>query len=107
MRESVWKKVPENLDILITHGPPKGILDANGKGDSVGCTRLREVVDEKAPKLHIFGHIHESFGRQVSGVTTFVNAAAQDETGVASRPAQVENLPRPMKAHELRAAANS
>lgn len=96
--ERTWKGIPDDVDILVTHGPPKGILDEGAKGASLGDAVLFERVQAVKPKLHVFGHIHESYGRRVSGVTTFVNAAAG--------PAQVETLPRPMKLHELRAAGD-
>lgn len=44
--------------ILVTHGPPRGVLD----GDSYGSTALSELVRKRAPNLHLFGHIHESAG---------------------------------------------
>lgn len=94
--ERTWKNIPDDVDILVTHGPPKGILDTDAKGVSLGDAVLFERVQAVKPKLHVFGHIHEGYGQTVSGVTTFVNAA----TG----PAQVQTLPRPMKLHELRAA---
>jgi Icc-related predicted phosphoesterase len=56
-----WEKIPDDIDILITHGPPESILDKTDQGLSVGCDQLFEFVMEKIkPKIHIFGHIHES-----------------------------------------------
>ncbi len=46
--------------ILITHGPPRGILD----DQNYGSNALRNLVDKNPPRLHLFGHIHQSFGRQ-------------------------------------------
>ena len=57
-----WSKIPEGLDILITHMPPYGILDKIKTGQSVGSKRLRNAVDITNPKIHIFGHIHYSHG---------------------------------------------
>lgn len=94
--ERTWKNIPEDVDILITHGPPKGVLDVDHKGSSLGDDVLMARIQAIKPKLHVFGHIHESFGRKVSGVTTFVNAAAG--------AAQVETLAAPMKLYALRAA---
>jgi Icc-related predicted phosphoesterase len=50
--------------VLVTHGPPWGILDAVFEGRRVGSKALRRVVDRKRPMLHVFGHIHHSFGTQ-------------------------------------------
>lgn len=45
--------LPKQIDILITHGPPYGILD-----DNLGCKILRDLVEASKPKVHLFGHIH-------------------------------------------------
>ncbi len=72
---AVWSKIPHGLDILITHGPPFGILDRTSEGMNAGCPKLLETVQIKKPKFHIFGHIHEGYGmREING-TTFVNAS--------------------------------
>jgi Icc-related predicted phosphoesterase len=67
-----------DTDILITHGPPYGILDSTQRNEHVGCKALYERVQLIKPKLHVFGHIHESYGRQQDSgqqSTIFVNAA--------------------------------
>lgn len=71
-----WDAIPNDTDILITHCPPKGILDVNNKGESVGSLTLREKYDsgELSPKLHVFGHIHHSRGVYYNDTTTFINA---------------------------------
>lgn len=50
------------IDIMITHGPPLGILDETYRGEDVGCKHLRRAVERCKPRLHVFGHIHESAG---------------------------------------------
>ncbi|KAL4821991.1 hypothetical protein BDW67DRAFT_149990 [Aspergillus spinulosporus] len=51
------------VDILLTHGPPKGILDqVVGSGESVGCEHLYRALRRARPALHVFGHIHEGYG---------------------------------------------
>jgi len=65
-----WNKIPENTDILITHGPPIGILD-----NEMGCESLKEKVLIIKPTLHVFGHIHEHHGTIKEHGTCFVNAA--------------------------------
>jgi Icc-related predicted phosphoesterase len=54
-----WDNIPENLDILITHGPPFGIFDRTAKKVNAGCKYLLAKIQKVKPKIHIFGHIHE------------------------------------------------
>eukprot|EP00094_Tigriopus_californicus_P014346 TCALIF_13913-PA protein Name:"Similar to MPPED1 Metallophosphoesterase domain-containing protein 1 (Homo sapiens)" AED:0.11 eAED:0.11 QI:0/0.33/0.25/0.75/1/1/4/317/435 len=57
---SKWDQIPDDTDVLITHGPPLGHLDRTDAGKHVGCEDLmKRVVTEIKPKFHIFGHIHE------------------------------------------------
>ncbi len=71
-----WELIPTDTDILITHGPPYGILDETTRGELVGCEDLLEVIQQRVkPRLHVFGHIHESYGKTEIDETTFVNAA--------------------------------
>jgi predicted phosphohydrolase len=70
-----WEPIPVGLDLLITHGPPRGILDRVVFGAHVGCDDLREVVARRTPRLHVFGHIHEAAGDVVVGPTRYINAA--------------------------------
>lgn len=75
-----WDLIPEDTDILVTHGPPHGILDENSSGLCSGCYDLRSKVAQIKPKLHIFGHIHEGYGEIRLDGTHFVNASACDRT---------------------------
>lgn len=74
-----WAKIPEYTDVLITHGPPKGVLDSNISPDdtrvSFGCEDLLERVKVVKPKYHIFGHIHGSYGQKELHGVTFVNTS--------------------------------
>lgn len=54
-------EIPVTVDIVITHGPPKGILDRTD-GRYAGCPRLFQAVARAKPRLHCFGHIHERWG---------------------------------------------
>jgi len=74
-----WDLIPENTDVLITHGPPYGLGDLTARGDSTGCQDLLEVIDQIKPKLHIFGHIHEGYGMTSNRDTTFINASSTDQ----------------------------
>jgi len=75
-----WDAIPDNTDILVTHGPPFGYLDIpGGQSIRVGCEMLRERVEAFKPKIHVFGHIHGSAGYYFNGHTHFINAAVLDE----------------------------
>lgn len=75
-----WDMIPDNTDVLITHGPPYGILDVVTRGECVGCQDLCEAVERVRPTLHVFGHIHEARGsiNNIHGVD-YRNVSALDE----------------------------
>ena len=81
---AMWAKIPDDITILVTHGPPEGILDRNNWGENVGCRDLLGRVMELRPRLHVFGHIHEAAGRLDTLYTTFVNAATNNGEGTAT-----------------------
>ena len=73
-----WDLIPDDTDVLITHGPPLGVLDMTFRQEQVGCADLLEALERTEPCVHVFGHIHEGYGRvdDVRGHdTTFVNAS--------------------------------
>lgn len=80
--EQKWKDIPEDTDILITHGPPQDHLDISGtpyNEPHLGCELLRVKVDEQPPKIHVFGHIHGSYGYKFDNGTHFINASVLNE----------------------------
>ncbi len=89
---NVWSKVPTETDVLITHGPPHSILDETLDGKNVGCEELLKALSRIKPKLHIFGHIHESYGRLRLGKTEFLNVSICDEYYRAINPVTVIDL---------------
>jgi predicted phosphohydrolase len=74
----VWAKIPGGTDVLITHGPPFGILDQVPSGEHVGCEELLKALQRVRPKVHIFGHIHEGYGVLKQDGITFANASVCD-----------------------------
>lgn len=74
-----WKLIPQNTDILITHGPTFGILDKTTRGEQVGCEDLKNMIDKIQPKFHICGHIHEAYGIEKVKNTTYINASVLNE----------------------------
>jgi len=73
-----WALIPDSTDVLITHGPPLGILDLAPIGGHVGCGDLLDRIAIVRPKVHVFGHIHEGSGVEQRDGTTFVNASICD-----------------------------
>jgi Icc-related predicted phosphoesterase len=70
-----WAAIPDDVDILVTHGPPAGVLDANLQGEQLGCQDLMAKIMEIRPKIHIFGHVHESAGYDEKAGTHYINAS--------------------------------
>lgn len=74
-----WEQIPDKANVVITHGPPHGILDKTPRGEQVGCEELYKRVLEVKPELHVFGHIHHDHGYYNFNGTTFVNASSCTE----------------------------
>lgn len=70
-----WEQIPENTDIVITHGPPLGHGDLTSRGEQVGCQDLMDILEKVRPAYNIFGHIHEAYGITKNSHTTFINAS--------------------------------
>ncbi|VBB79690.1 Putative Metallophosphoesterase [Podospora comata] len=54
--------IPSDVDIVITHGPPNGILDRAASKQRLGCEHLFAAVARARPKMHCFGHVHNGWG---------------------------------------------
>jgi Icc-related predicted phosphoesterase len=72
--KAVWEQIPTDTNIVITHGPPAGILDRTYMYMNVGCQDLMNKLEAVTPRYHIFGHIHEQYGMVARNETTFINA---------------------------------
>jgi len=57
-----WNKIPNDLDVLLVHGPPLGYGDLTVHGERVGCSELLRALEQKKPKHVFYGHIHEDTG---------------------------------------------
>ena len=83
LSQYLWAQIPDHLDVLITHGPPKGILDLVNDPHvdedlHVGDMNLLNEVMNKLPRVHIVGHIHEGAGHYDGVVTRFYNVCICD-----------------------------
>lgn len=76
-----WNMIPENTDILITHGPAWGFVDdvEGRRGQHLGCELLAERIKEIKPKIHLCGHIHTGQGHYFDGHTHYFNASVLNE----------------------------
>ena len=90
----IYQQIPDNVDVLLTHCPPYGILDQshrpnyhNPSGENhLGSIELKEVLAAKnltktQPRVVAFGHIHGDGGKQIQiGNTLYINASLCDES---------------------------
>ncbi|HYW54792.1 MAG TPA: metallophosphoesterase family protein [Candidatus Elarobacter sp.] len=85
---AAWSRIPHDTDVLITHGPPRGILDLTSPAEEhAGCPYLLDAVRERpAIRAHVFGHIHEGYGQRREGDTLFVNASTCDLRYAPTQP---------------------
>ena len=91
---SKWAKIPDRVDVLVTHGPPQGFGDRVPWREverRVGCVDLLARVRAVAPPLHLFGHIHQDRGQWTDGATTFANVT----TNEGAAPPTVIDHPAP------------
>lgn len=97
-----WDMIPEDTNILVTHGPPYQILDeltyvdGTPKGQFVGCVELLKRVKEVKPDLHFFGHIHAQGNKEIhKDGTSFYNVAICDEMYAPSNAVTVVEYEKP------------
>ena len=83
-----WDLIPEDTQVLITHGPSYGRLDLvpaeyveNGRDRHQGCEELSEAIKRlKDLKAHLHSHLHsQGCQTEVIDGVTYVNAAVVDE----------------------------
>lgn len=94
-----WALIPHDIDVLITHGPPHGMLDMakefprpiGRKPEMVhtGCEELAKAVGIVKPKVHIFGHIHEGAGVYETPSRTYINASSMNGNYAFVHPPRV------------------
>jgi len=79
-----WNLIPEGIDILVTHGPPKGHGGTTLSGEDVGCPKLLDAIKRTKPLVHVSGHIHEGYGVERDENTVFINASSVNYNYVAT-----------------------
>jgi Icc-related predicted phosphoesterase len=94
-RTRLYAQIPGDTDIVITHGPPYGVLDqAPGSEYHAGCRQLLAAIERVKPRLHVFGHAHGCFGMVDTPETLFVNVALLGSDGSLSSPPVVLQMSR-------------
>lgn len=109
-----WAAIPVETQILVTHGPPYGTLDRvkrrsykvdplkgeiwDAYYEKTGCEELAKRVKFLPNlQLHVFGHIHQGYGKTKAGSTRFgetiyVNASTCDATYLPINPPIVVDI---------------
>jgi Icc-related predicted phosphoesterase len=78
--EKKWALIPNDTNILVTHGPPLGYGDLTDRGERVGSwTLANRIKDLALLKLHTFGHIHSDRGQWHLNSATLANVTVLDE----------------------------
>ena len=88
----MYSHIPEDTQVLITHGPPRGILDKSSRGEHCGSEALYERIKQLPNlKVHIFGHIHEGHGQEeIEGVRFYNVAVLNDQYHMIHQPTVIE-----------------
>lgn len=86
-----WDRIPDGIDVLITHGPPMGVMDrCLPNSEYLGCAELSRAVVRVRPKVHVFGHIHPGYGQcEVDGIRC-INAAHCGDAGERNPPIVID-----------------
>lgn len=92
--KALWDQIPNDIDVLVTHGPPHNICDKSSSGFHCGCEVLRGAIERVKPALSVFGHIHEAYGTDVFGDTLCCNVALVNQSRkIANKPTYVDLIP--------------
>lgn len=98
MLRQAWSRIPQDVDVLVTHTPPAGMLDVSSGGASLGCVHLKDRLKAIRPKLHCFGHVHASSGMRKRKGVTFINASSvNSDFEIAVPPFEFEISTAPAK----------
>lgn len=77
--KQIFSSIPAELDILLSHGPAKGVLDKNEYGEECGSYQLAYRINEVRPINVVHGHIHEARGTKVQGPINYYNVSHVNE----------------------------
>lgn len=104
-RQGTWEKIPNQVDILLTHGPAYGHGDKCNSGHRAGCEHLLRAIQQRKVPVQICGHIHEGYGITMDGQTVLVNASTCTFHYKPSNPPIVFDAPPAKQLQEHMASA--
>lgn len=91
----VFGKIGDDVDILLTHSPPLGVMDLSFTGERIGCDiLLHTVVDKVQPAVHLYGHAHGDWDfKRMYGIY-FANVASVNMSGLNEEPVRLIEMKR-------------
>lgn len=86
-----WALIPDDVDVLLTHGPAYGYGDRTSDGFRAGCQDLYKAIVAKKPRYALCGHIHEDTGQWDLNGSKLVNCSIGYPVG--DEPADIQRNP--------------
>ena len=93
----IFDALPEGIDVLLTHGPARGVLDYDNTRKCNGSVPLYEQIMQKRPKCHLHGHIHEQRGYWTAGTGSTIEFEYPTPKGIKPFPTKQAPLGYPAK----------
>jgi Icc-related predicted phosphoesterase len=91
----LWRHISDTtIDLLISHGPPRGILDLNYKKEPCGSVIARSIADNNKDNIKnwVFGHIHASYGNLTYNNINFFNVSLLNDKYEKTNPPTQLNI---------------
>ncbi|KAF5574399.1 metallophosphoesterase domain-containing protein [Fusarium pseudoanthophilum] len=87
--------IPKGIDIVVTHGPPHGIMDMTPERQRIGCPQLFSAIAKAQPRIHCFGHVHGSWGAKIVSWRPKISENPSHFSDIDNAKSKiVESLPR-------------
>jgi len=88
-----WQEIPQDVDILLTHGPPRGYGDHTSQDRRMGCAELRDAIKARGVPVNVCGHIHAGYGWAADESTLYINASTCNSAYSPCNPPIVFDAP--------------
>ncbi|RYC96862.1 hypothetical protein BFJ63_vAg29 [Fusarium oxysporum f. sp. narcissi] len=87
--------IPKGIDMVVTHGPPHGIMDMAPQRQRIGCPQLFSAIAKSQPRIHCFGHVHNSWGAKIVSWRPQISEHPSHFSDIDNAKSRVvESLPR-------------